>query len=120
MSTTSKERHTFSKVAIAGHRDFSSSHDDNLQALIEAEMMRYEVDIEKSVERQNLTLDTFWDEERRTLFPSLHFARTIVCCCMGTSVPAERLFSTSSSMLTKARNRLPLQHHDPPFSTVFA
>ena len=105
MSTTSKERHTFSKVAIAGHRDFSSSHDDNLQALIEAEMMRHEVDIEKSVERQNLTLDAFWDEGRRTLFPS---------------VPPERLFSTSSSMLTKARNRLPLQHHDPPFSTVFA
>ena len=70
--TTSKERHTFFKVAIAGHRDFSSSHDDDFQALIEAEMMRYEVDIEKSVERQNLTLDTFWDEERRTPFPGLH------------------------------------------------
>ena len=105
-TAASKERHTFFKVAIAGHRVLSSSHDDDLQALIEAEMVRYEVDIEKSLGRQNLALDTFWDEDRRTRFPSLHSARTIVCCCMGTSVPAERLFSTSSSMLTKARNRL--------------
>eukprot|EP01028_Stygiella_incarcerata_P014175 TRINITY_DN9141_c0_g1_i3.p1 TRINITY_DN9141_c0_g1~~TRINITY_DN9141_c0_g1_i3.p1 ORF type:complete len:771 (-),score=210.66 TRINITY_DN9141_c0_g1_i3:72-2309(-) len=105
--TQEKSTKTLSDVINAFETEhFARDDDEDYEEMTMVEMRRYEKEVKRGLQSGTPDFHSFWDEERRESFPLLTSSRASLCCCMGTSVPAERLFSTSSSMITKARNRL--------------